>query len=149
MNKLLAVAGLTVAGLMLGQAVVKIENALPGGCESGSGVPSAYEGGVTPPAAYLKANPVPKCPGMVVGVPADQAFQARAGVAGDTPWTETLATAGGRTITVTCGSVPGHRRKCAQPMPDLFTYQYVPVNGDVSQPGSIIPIRVMAGGSHG
>ena len=147
MKALLGAAALTALGLILGNVLVKVQSAIPGACEAQVTVHSPYVGG--PAKRYLKAHPVPQCPGVVAGVPVEQTQSGIInGVAGpilaDSPWSERLVTPGGKRITVTCGSVPGQRRKCDQPLPDLLSYQYVPLDGNVSAPGSLTIIPVSA-----
>lgn len=143
MKMLLKCGALLATGLTLGEIMVKAENAVaPSSCTAGVSVPVAPQWS---PRKYLKAHPVPVCPGMAAGVPVKET---QVGLSADSPWTETLVISPtGERITVTCGSVPGQRRTCGQPLPDLGAYQYVPVNGDASSAGSIIVIPVIPSGS--
>jgi hypothetical protein len=116
-------------------------------------------------AAYLKAHPVPARPGMTAGIVLDSAdvpgFPGQAAYLADDHryqmweqmWAETLLTADGKTVTISCGDMTQHLA-CRRPMPGICkactgpggpgTYEYVPVNGDVRRPGRVIVIMAAA-----
>lgn len=97
-------------------------------------------------AAYLLAHPVKPVYGMDEGIVLGEAADASQAVY---TWTQTLLTADGRTVTVTCGNVqaadpctwrsdgPGPGQAQCGPLGD---YEYFPADLNASNPASVVVI---------
>jgi hypothetical protein len=101
--------------------------------------------------SYLNAHPVPQHSGMVAGIVLSDAITTGQ-IVSNSPlqWTQTLATAGGKVVTITCGKLGTARNcgwndpagiVCRGPLGALGAYEYSPASGDASRYGSVTVIK--------
>lgn len=93
--------------------------------------------------AYIRAHPVPHRRHMVAGIAVSEYSDPGTG-----NWSQTVVTASGRSLTVSCGN-PATQVRCSWDGPDpylagtgvLGSYEYVRADGTASRPGSIRVIK--------
>lgn len=93
--------------------------------------------------AYVRAHPVPHRRHMVAGIAVSEYSDPGTG-----NWSQTVITASGRSLTVSCGN-PATQVRCSWDGPDpylagtgvLGSYEYVRADGTASRPGSIRVIK--------
>lgn len=92
-------------------------------------------------AAYVKAHPAPHRRHMVAGVVTGEYSDPSTG-----NWSQTIVTASGKTLTVSCGN-PATSVRCSWDGPDPYlagdggTYEYVRADGTASRPRDIRVIK--------